>query len=57
MGLTGEEIVSIRDLENHRPAQQLTVEIYRPPTADRRLPVICRIDTPTELEYFHTAAC
>jgi aconitate hydratase len=53
LGLTGEEIVSIRGLENLGPRVTLTVELYRP-TDGRiaRFPVICRIDTPTELEYF-----
>jgi aconitate hydratase len=53
LGLTGEEIVSIRGLENLSPRATLTVELYRP-TDGRiaRFPVVCRIDTPTELEYF-----
>jgi aconitate hydratase len=53
LGLTGDEIVSIRGLENLSPRTTLTVELYRP-TDGRiaRFPVICRIDTPTELEYF-----
>jgi aconitate hydratase len=53
MGLTGEEIVSIRDLEDVAPRKQLMVEIYRPSDGKiARFPVRCRIDTPTELEYF-----
>ncbi|HEY4029586.1 MAG TPA: aconitate hydratase AcnA [Caulobacteraceae bacterium] len=53
LGLTGDEIVSIRGLENLSPRTTLTVELYRP-TDGRiaRFPVVCRIDTPTELEYF-----
>ncbi len=53
LGLNGEEIVSIRGLENLSPRTTLTVELYRP-TDGRiaRFPVVCRIDTPTELEYF-----
>jgi aconitate hydratase len=53
LGLTGEEIVSIRGLTELSPRRTLTVELYRP--SDGRLarfPVICRIDTPTELDYF-----
>jgi aconitate hydratase len=51
--LTGEEIVSIRGLQDLAPRKQLIVELYRP-TDGRiaRFPVRCRIDTPTELEYF-----
>ncbi len=53
LGLTGDEIVSIRGLENLSPRTTLTIELYRP-TDGRiaRFPVVCRIDTPTELEYF-----
>ncbi|THD77487.1 MAG: aconitate hydratase AcnA [Phenylobacterium sp.] len=53
LGLTGEEIVSIRGLTDLAPRKQLIVELYRP-TDGRiaRFPVRCRIDTPTELEYF-----
>src|SRR5471032_3227561 len=54
LGLTGEEIVSIRDLEDVAPRKQLMVEVYRPSDGKiARFPVRCRIDTPTELEYFH----
>jgi len=54
LGLTGEEIVSIRDLEDVAPRKQLMVEIYRASDGKiARFPVRCRIDTPTELEYFH----
>ncbi len=53
LGLTGEEIVSIRGLADLSPRRTLTVELYR--ASDGRIarfPVICRIDTPTELDYF-----
>src|SRR3954467_4536626 len=53
LGLTGEEIVSIRGLSDIFPRRTLTVELYRPSDGRiARFPVICRIDTPTELEYF-----
>ena len=53
LGLTGEEIVSIRDLADIAPRRQLVVEAYRPSDGKiARFPVRCRIDTPTELEYF-----
>jgi len=53
LGLTGDEIVSIRGLNDLSPRRTLTVELYR--ASDGRIarfPVICRIDTPTELDYF-----
>jgi aconitate hydratase len=53
LSLTGDEIVTIRDLAAIHPRRQMMVELYRP--ADGRIarfPVRCRIDTPTELTYF-----
>jgi aconitate hydratase len=53
LGLSGEEIVTIRDLEDIHPRRQLMVELYRPSDGKiARFPVRCRIDTPTELTYF-----
>ncbi len=53
LNLTGEEIVTIRGLTELSPRRQLTVEMYRPSDGRiARFPVRCRIDTPTELEYF-----
>ena len=53
LGLTGEEIITIRGLETVQPRQELQVEMFRPSDGRMaRFPVRCRIDTPTELEYF-----
>jgi aconitate hydratase len=53
LGLTGEEIVTIRGLADLKPRKQLIVELYRPSDGRvARFPVRCRIDTETELEYF-----
>jgi aconitate hydratase len=53
LGLTGEEIVTIRDLGEIHPRRQLMVELYRPSDGKiARFPVRCRIDTATELDYF-----
>jgi len=53
LNLTGEEIVNIRGLEGLAPRKSLTVELYRPSDGRiARFPVVCRIDTPTELAYF-----
>ena len=53
LGLTGEEIVTIRGLTELAPRKQLIVEMYRPSDGRiARFPVRCRIDTPMELEYF-----
>jgi aconitate hydratase len=53
LGLTGEEIVTIRGLENLQPRAELIVELFRASDGKvARFPVRCRIDTPTELEYY-----
>jgi len=53
LGLTGEEIVTIRGLENVQPRQELIIELFRASDGKvARFPVRCRIDTPTELEYY-----
>jgi len=53
LNLTGDEIVTIRDLADIHPRRQLMVELYRPSDGKiARFPVRCRIDTATELEYF-----
>ncbi|MBV8594046.1 MAG: aconitate hydratase, partial [Caulobacteraceae bacterium] len=53
LGLTGEEIVTIRDLASLYPRRQVMVELYRPSDGKiARFPVRCRIDTTTELTYF-----
>ena len=53
LGLTGEEIVTIRGLENMQPRQELIIELFRASDGKvARFPVRCRIDTPTELEYY-----
>jgi aconitate hydratase len=53
LNLTGEEIVTIRDLESLQPRRQIMVELYRASDGKiARFPVRCRIDTETELTYF-----
>ena len=55
LGLTGEEIISIRGLGEITPRKTLYVELYRPSDhRTARFPVRCRIDTQTELEYFRS---
>jgi len=53
LGLTGEEIVTIRGLDTITPRMTLQAELYRPSDhKTARFPVRCRIDNQTELEYF-----
>ena len=53
LGLTGEELITIRGLTSLSPRKTLIVELYRPSDGKvARFPVTCRIDTETELDYF-----
>ena len=53
LGLTGEEIITVRGLNQLSPRKTLTVELFRPSDHKvARFPVTCRIDTETELDYF-----
>ena len=53
LGLKGSEQVTIRGLHGElKPRQQLIAEIVAADGALKRVPLICRIDTLDELEYF-----
>ncbi|MBX6425722.1 MAG: aconitate hydratase AcnA [Variibacter sp.] len=53
LGLKGDEVVTIRGLAHDlRPRQRLIAEIVAADGGLKRVPLICRIDTLDELEYF-----
>jgi aconitate hydratase len=53
LGLKGDETVTIRGLHGDlKPHQRLICEIVAPNGALKRVPLICRIDTLDELDYF-----
>jgi aconitate hydratase len=53
LGMTGNETVTIRGLQGDlKPRQRLVAEIVGADGALKRVPLICRIDTLDELEYF-----
>jgi len=53
LGMKGDETVTIRGLEGDlKPRQQLTAEITFANGRTEKVPLICRIDTLDELEYF-----
>jgi aconitate hydratase len=52
LGLKGNETVTITGMENLRPRQKLTAEITMADGTVKTVPLICRIDTLDELEYF-----
>jgi aconitate hydratase len=53
IGIKGDEQVTIRGLHGDlKPRQRLIAEIVAPDGRLRRVPLICRIDTLDELDYF-----
>jgi aconitate hydratase len=55
LGLKGDESVTIRGLSSDlRPRQRLTAEITSPDGSVQNVPLVCRIDTLDELEYFRS---
>ncbi|HMN73765.1 MAG TPA: aconitate hydratase, partial [Rhodoblastus sp.] len=54
LGLKGDETVTIRGLEDDalKPRVQLTAEITYPDGTKKDVPLLCRIDTLDELEYY-----
>ena len=53
LGLRGDEQVTIRGLHGElKPRQKLIAEIVAPNGGLKRVPLVCRIDTLDELEYF-----
>jgi aconitate hydratase len=52
LGLRGDEIVTIRDLGDVKPRQKLIAEVTFANGTTKQVPVICRIDTLDEIEYF-----
>jgi len=54
LGLTGREVFDVIDLTNDlKPQQELTVKATDPNTGESKtITMICRIDTPVEVEYY-----
>jgi aconitate hydratase len=53
LGLTGSEQVTIRGLHGDlKPRQRMIAEIVSANGTLKRVPLVCRIDTLDELEYF-----
>jgi aconitate hydratase len=50
--LTGHETYNIILDEHLQPGQQIIMEVQRDSSASLRIPVLCRIDTPIEVEYY-----
>ena len=52
LGLTGEERFSIRIDNALAPQQTIAVDLHGPGGAERKIHMLCRIDTPIELDYY-----
>jgi aconitate hydratase len=52
LGLKGDETVAIAGLTNVRPRQKMEAEITRPDGTSFKVPLLCRIDTLDEIDYF-----
>ncbi|WP_309082730.1 aconitate hydratase AcnA [Chelativorans sp.] len=52
LGLKGDEIVTIEGLDNIRPRARMTAKITYADGQVKEVPLLCRIDTLDELEYF-----
>lgn len=52
LGLKGDETVTIAGLEQIRPRQKMTAKITYADGTVKNVPILCRIDTVDELEYF-----
>jgi aconitate hydratase A / 2-methylisocitrate dehydratase len=53
LGIKGDEMVTIRGLvADLKPRQRLVAEIISPDGTLKRVPLLCRIDTVEELDYF-----
>jgi aconitate hydratase len=53
LGLTGEETIDIVVPKDIRPQQDLTVVITRKDGSKQNVSVLCRIDTPIEVDYYN----
>jgi len=52
LGLTGREVIDVLGLENLAPRMDLTLVIHREDGQVETVPVLCRVDTADEVEYY-----
>jgi aconitate hydratase len=52
LGLTGDEVIDIVGLDKLSPRMDLTLAITRADGSKTEVPVLCRVDTADEVEYF-----
>ena len=52
LGLKGDETVAIKGLADVKPRQKMIAEITSPDGSVKNVPMLCRIDTLDEIEYY-----
>ena len=52
LGISGDETFDIAGLSNLRPQQDVTLVVTKPDGGRREVKLLCRIDTPIEIDYF-----
>ena len=52
LALKGDEVIDITGLEGLRPKVRLTMAIHRADGSTQQVPVLCRVDTADEVEYY-----
>ncbi|MBP8139380.1 MAG: aconitate hydratase AcnA [Burkholderiales bacterium] len=52
LGIRGDETFDVTGLANLRPQQDVTLVIAKPDGSRREVKLLCRIDTPIEIDYF-----
>jgi aconitate hydratase len=52
LGLKGDETVTIEGLETIKPRQKVTAKVTYADGSQKDVPILCRIDTLDELDYF-----
>lgn len=52
LGLKGDEIIEIKGLDNITPRMTMTMTITRADGSKQEVPLLCRVDTLDEVEYF-----
>ena len=52
LGLTGAEVIDILGLKDLKPRMELAMVIHRPDGGTDTVPVLCRVDTLDEIDYY-----
>jgi aconitate hydratase len=52
LGIRGDETFDVAVPADIKPQQRLTLVMMRPDGSRRDIPVLCRIDTPIEVDYY-----